>query len=48
MRDIRHVARQRWRELKRRHIRREAIMRFFSGAFIGAALATIAAIMLHR
>jgi hypothetical protein len=45
MRDIRHVARQRWRELKRRNIRREATQRFMSAFFFGMALATLAAVL---
>jgi hypothetical protein len=48
MRDIRNIARQRWRQTKRRNLRREAVEKFLGAFFFGAVLATLAAIVLHR
>jgi ABC-type nitrate/sulfonate/bicarbonate transport system permease component len=46
MRDIRNVARQRWRETHRRRAMRDTVQRFVSAFFFGAALATLAAIVI--
>jgi len=51
MRDIRNVARQRWREAHRRRAVRDTMQRFMSAFIFGAAFATLAAIVigaLHR
>jgi hypothetical protein len=46
MRDIRHVARQRWREVHRKRTMRDAAQRFVSAFFFGVVLATLAAIVI--
>jgi hypothetical protein len=46
MRDIRHVARQRWRQVNRKRAMRDTVQRFMSAFFFGAALATLAAIVI--
>jgi ABC-type nitrate/sulfonate/bicarbonate transport system permease component len=46
MRDVRHVARQRWRETNRRRATRDTAQRFGSAFFFGVVLATLAAIVI--
>jgi hypothetical protein len=46
MKEIRALAKRRWRENKRRRIKADAARRFVSAFFFGAAGATLAAIIL--